>query len=120
MRLLVLPGVFAPPSDAWILADAVAATAADHDVLDVCTGSGIVAVAAALARAARVTAVDVSRRAVANARINARLNGVSLDARRSDLLRSLGGERYDLIAANPPYLPALSPEPARGLDRATE
>ncbi|MBA2793389.1 MAG: 50S ribosomal protein L11 methyltransferase, partial [Thermoleophilaceae bacterium] len=45
-------------------------------MLDLCTGSGALAVAAALGGARAVTAVDLSRRAVLAARLNARLNGV--------------------------------------------
>lgn len=89
------------------------------DVLDLCTGSGVLAVAAALAGARSVTAVDVSRRAVLAARLNGLLNGVRVRARRGNLLDAVPGERFDVIVANPPYLPAVENEP-RGLLRATE
>jgi release factor glutamine methyltransferase len=88
-------------------------------VLDLCTGSGVLAVAAGLAGARSVTAVDVSRRAVLTARLNGLLNGVRVRARRGDLLDAVPGERFDVIVANPPYLPALQDDP-RGLMRATE
>jgi release factor glutamine methyltransferase len=86
-------------------------------VLDVCTGSGIVAVSAALA-GAEVTAVDVSRRAVLAARLNARVNGVRVRALRGDLLAPVRGERFDLIVSNPPYVPDDGSLPPRGLERA--
>lgn len=92
-------------------------------VLDLCTGSGAVAIAAALAGAGRVTAVDLSRRAVAAARINARLNGMGLRALRGSLFEPLGDERFDLIVANPPYVPAevgRSPRGARAWDAGAE
>jgi release factor glutamine methyltransferase len=89
------------------------------DVLDLCTGSGILAVSAGLAGARSVTAVDVSRRAVATARLNGLLNGVRVRARRGHLLDAVAGERFDVIVANPPYLPAIEDDP-RGLQRATE
>jgi release factor glutamine methyltransferase len=73
--------------------------------LDLCTGSGAVAVAAAL-RGASVTAVDVSRRALLSVRLNARLNGVHVRAQHGDLFDAVRGERFDLIVSNPPYLPA--------------
>ncbi len=90
-------------------------------VLDVCTGSGILAIAAARAGASRVTAVDVSRRAVVAARLNARVNGVRLRVRRGDLFEPVRGERFDLIVSNPPYIPSEDDElprrgPRRGLD----
>jgi release factor glutamine methyltransferase len=90
-------------------------------VLDLCTGSGVLAVSAALAGASQVTAVDVSRRAIAAVRLNSALNGVRVDALRGDLFTPLGGRGFDLIVSNPPYLP--SPDeglPAAGLARAWE
>lgn len=119
MRLVVPPGVFRPPSDAHLLADVLREHAAGADVLDLCTGSGVLAVASALAGARSVTAVDVSRRAVLTARLNGLLNGVRIDTRRGDLFAAVGDERFDVIVANPPYLPAVAEEP-RGLQRATE
>jgi release factor glutamine methyltransferase len=87
-------------------------------VLDVCTGSGLLAIAAAQ-DGARATAIDVSRRAVLCAALNARLNGVRVRARRGDLFDAVRGERFDLIVANPPYLPAEDDTlPAHGRARA--
>jgi release factor glutamine methyltransferase len=85
-------------------------------VLDVCTGSGVLAVTAAL-EGADATAVDVSRRAVLFAALNARLNGVRVRALRGDLLAPVRGERFDAIVSNPPYLPADG-VPTRGRRRA--
>ncbi len=90
-------------------------------MLDVFTGSGALAVSAALDGAESVTAVDLSRRAALNARINARLNGVRVRSRRGDLFAPVRGERYDLILANPPYLPSGNDQlPTRGAARAWE
>jgi release factor glutamine methyltransferase len=75
-------------------------------VLDVCTGSGLLAVTAAMHGAGSATAIDVSRRAVLTARINARLNGVRVRARRGDLFAAVGDARFDAIVSNPPYVPA--------------
>jgi release factor glutamine methyltransferase len=123
MRLVTLPGVFRPPSDSWLVVDAVR----EHDlargvsVLDVFTGSGVLAVGAALAGAREVTAVDVSRRAVMTTRLNARLNGVRVRARRGDLFAPVAGRRFGLVLANPPYVPGESDAiPQRGAARAWE
>lgn len=89
-------------------------------VLDCCTGSGALAVSAALAAARSVTAVDVSRRALATAQINARLNGVRVRTRRGELLDAVPGETFDLIVSNPPYLPSPAALPTRGTARHTE
>jgi release factor glutamine methyltransferase len=87
-------------------------------VVDLCTGSGAVAVAAAL-RGASVTAVDVSRRALLSAQLNAMINGVRVRTRRGNLFDAVRGERFDLIVANPPYLPADDDAlPTRGPERA--
>jgi release factor glutamine methyltransferase len=120
MRIATLPGVFRPISDTWLLAGALRRLAPGANVLDACTGSGALAVTAALAGAREVSAVDVSRRAVLSARLNARLNGVVVRARRSDLFSTLGDQRYDVIVSNPPYVPDPSGDrlPTRGPQRA--
>jgi release factor glutamine methyltransferase len=121
VRLVTLPGVFRPPSDSWLVVDSIRANglASGASVLDVFTGSGVLAVAAALAGARDVTAVDISRRAVATARLNARLNGVRVRALRGDVFEPVAGRRFDLILANPPYVPG-DPPPRTGASRAWE
>jgi release factor glutamine methyltransferase len=124
MRILTLPGVYRPRSDSWMLADAVceAVAAPGQAVLDVCTGSGYVALTAAVRRGAEATAVDVSRRAVLGTRINARLNGTRVRALAGDLFAPLEQDAtFDLIASNPPYLPTEDDDdalPTRGPARA--
>lgn len=123
MRLLPLPGVFRPPSDAWMLIRYMEEErlAADARALDLCTGSGALAIAAALQGASEVTAVDISRRAVAAVRLNALANRTWVNAVRGDLFAAVPGQRFDLIVSNPPYLPGdVSELPRRGLARATE
>lgn len=102
-----------------MIADVLREHAAGADVLDLCTGSGILAVSAGLAGARSVTAVDISRRALATAALNGLLNGVRVRPRRGDLLDAVAGQTFDVIVANPPYLPAIIDDP-RGLQRATE
>jgi release factor glutamine methyltransferase len=74
-------------------------------VLDVCTGPGTLALLAARHGARQVTAVDISRRAVLAARMNARLAGVPVTVLRGDLLEPVGGGTFDLVLSNPPYVP---------------
>jgi release factor glutamine methyltransferase len=120
VRLVTVPGVFRPISDSWLLASAVreeiARAPARPRVLDVCTGSGVVGIAAARA-GADVTAIDVSCRAVAAAWLNARINRVRLQSRRGSLLEPVAGEAFDVIASNPPYVPSDRERP-RGRERA--
>lgn len=123
MRLVVPPGVFRPRSDTWMLAALVHGEdrIPGADALDLCTGSGALAVTAGQAGARSVTAVDASRRSVMAARVNGMLNGVRVQPRRGDLFEPLGGRRYDVIVSNPPYLPAADGElPASGPERAWE
>jgi release factor glutamine methyltransferase len=122
MQVIAPPGVFSPHSDTWMLAGALKSEPGlpGGRVLDVCTGSGAVAVSAAMAGAARVDAVDVSRRAVLAARMNATLNRVTVHAHRGDLFEPLGGRSFDLIASNPPYLPGDERLPSTGAHRAWE
>lgn len=123
MRLLPLPGVFQPPSDAWLLTRHIAREhlGTGTQVLDLCTGSGVLAIAAALGGAGSVTAVDISRRAAVTVRLNGWLNGVRIEALRGNLFEPVAERRFDLIVSNPPYLPGESPElPGRGLARAWE
>jgi release factor glutamine methyltransferase len=120
MDLLTPPGVFRPISDSWLLADAVRREVEGRQasVLDVCTGSGVVALAAAAA-GADVTAVDVSRRAVATTWWNARRQGTRVRVRRGRSYDPVAGERFDVITSNPPYVPSTDDElPTRGLERA--
>lgn len=73
-------------------------------VLDMGTGSGLLAIVAA-ERAGRVVAVDVNPEAVRCARINALLNRVEarMTVYHGDLFAPVAGERFDLILFNPPF-----------------
>jgi ribosomal protein L3 glutamine methyltransferase len=76
-------------------------------VLDLCTGSGYLAILSAHAFPnARIDAADISAPALAVARRNVRDHRLSRRIRllRSDLYSKLRGKRYDLIVCNPPYV----------------
>lgn len=102
--------MYRPQGDTFLLADALrdAAVPPRPRILDLCTGTGALAVtAASMVADARVTAVDVSARAVLSAHANARLRGVRIRALRGDLFTPVSGEKFDVVLANPPYV--LSP-----------
>ncbi len=103
-----LPGTYPAQDDTRLLAGMVARSglARGRRVLDVATGGGALAIAAAKAGASSVTAVDLSARSVLTARLNSLLNGVRVDVRRGDLFAPVRGQRFDLVTANPPYVPA--------------
>jgi release factor glutamine methyltransferase len=108
-HILVLPSVANPRllrTGAYFAAviDALALTP-DTTVLDMGTGSGVCALRA-VRRVRHVVAVDVNPAAVRCARINAAINQVEdrIDCRVGDLFEPLGGERFDLVLFNPPFL----------------
>lgn len=96
-------------------------------VLDLCTGSGCIAIACALAfPEAEVAATDISEPALAVAGINRRRYGLEerLSLYKADVFDGVPGGRYDLIVSNPPYVdagdmvalpPEYRQEPALGL-----
>ena len=84
-------------------------TSAVENVLELCTGSGCLAVLAARAFPdAAIDAVDISRDALAVAARNVADYGLRdrVMLHRGDLYAPLAGKRYDLILANPPYVDA--------------
>lgn len=104
-----MPGVHRPISDTWMLAEAMRREPLEGArVLDLCAGTGALAVCASKAGAGNVVAVDLTLRAVISARINARLNGAPVGVVRGDLFAPLTGQSFDLIVSNPPYIPAES------------
>jgi release factor glutamine methyltransferase len=106
--LIVLPGVFNPAlfrtSGFALEALAGGLIADDASVLDLGTGSGVLAVAAART-AARVVAVDSNLEAVRCTRINALLNRVEdrIEVRNGEFFEAVAEDRFDVVLCNPPY-----------------
>ncbi|MGY5034482.1 HemK2/MTQ2 family protein methyltransferase [Streptomyces sp. 900116325] len=125
MKLLKPPGVYAPQEDTAML---ISALRREHlspqaDVLDVGTGTGALAIAAAHHGAARVVAIDASAAAVLTARLNALLSGHARAIRvsRGDLTEPVTGLKFDMVLANPPYVPSADDRmTGRGAARAWE
>jgi release factor glutamine methyltransferase len=81
-------------------------------IVDVGTGSGAIAVSLAHKLPhAQITATEISPRALAVTRENAKRNGVDLRFLLGDLLAPVAGERFEIVVSNPPYVPST--------DRAT-
>ncbi|MEO5680888.1 MAG: methyltransferase, partial [Acidimicrobiales bacterium] len=72
-------------------------------VLDLGTGSGVLALLAASA-GATVTATDITERACTFTRFNAAFNGLTLDVRRGDLFGPVAGQEFDLVVSQPPFV----------------
>lgn len=80
--------------------------AAGRRVLDLCTGSGVVAIAAAEQGAASVTAFDICPRAVRYSQRNARNAGVAIDVRHGCWTRAFDYAPFETVVSNPPYVPS--------------
>ncbi len=104
------------PETELLVEAALAALPEDGTLLDLCTGSGCIAVTVALERPrARVVATDLSSEALGLARENAEALGARVEILQGDLYAPVPAElRFDVVTANPPYVP--SPEVA-GLAR---
>lgn len=100
------------------------------EVLDLCTGSGALAVSISrLCPGARVCASDLSPDALTLARENARRLGAAVVFFEGDLFEPMKGRRFDLIVTNPPYIPRedlsalqaeVQREPRMALDGGTD
>ncbi|NLM20447.1 MAG: peptide chain release factor N(5)-glutamine methyltransferase [Peptococcaceae bacterium] len=74
-------------------------------VLDLCTGSGALAISIAYYwPEAKVTAVDISKAALEVAKYNAANLQTPIDFRQGDLFEPLNDEKFDIIVSNPPYV----------------
>lgn len=115
-----LPGVYRPQADTRLLASVVAAERipAGARVLDVCTGTGAVALTAAMAGTGNVTAIDISRRAVLSTRLNAWHLRLPVKARRVSFVELNWPGRFDFVLANPPYVPCAVATGPAGRDRS--
>ncbi|MEN8238480.1 MAG: peptide chain release factor N(5)-glutamine methyltransferase [Actinomycetota bacterium] len=109
VEVSVDPRVLVPrPETEYILTQAIEAVDAPAIIVDLCTGSGNLALGlAATFPAARVYAVDLSEDAVAVATLNAERTGLTVEVLVGDLFdplpESIRG-RVDLLVSNPPYL----------------
>jgi predicted nicotinamide N-methyase len=102
-------------ANAWAGGQAVARFVLDHPetvagrrVLDVATGGGVVAIAAAKAGAAAVTANDIDPYALAAVAMNAEANGVSIRTNLADLLDGDGGSAEVVLVGDAFYNPELA------------
>ena len=73
-------------------------------VLDLCTGSGAIAIAVNKKTNAVVYAVDISEGAIELAKQNAELNSANVEFITSDLFENLSGKKFNVIISNPPYI----------------
>ncbi|MQA38459.1 methyltransferase [Rugamonas aquatica] len=103
-EFLVFPNTFWPYTDSQPLVRSLRVPAGGS-VLDVGTGSGVIAVFACYAGAARVLAVDINPAALKSAQHNAAAHGFgeTMEVRYSCLFDGIGNEQFDVITANLPF-----------------
>lgn len=112
MKLIffVNKNVLIPRQDTEILVEEVIEIAKNFEnleILDLCTGSGAIAVSLAkYVSSAKITAVDISKEALEIARKNAKFNGVyqNIEFLESDMFKKLKNRKFDIIVSNPPYI----------------
>ena len=104
LTLLVLPTVYQPREDSFLMIKALNIKKGEK-ILEIGTGSGIIAIHCAKARA-DVMATDVNTNAVTCAKLNSVLNKVKFKVLKSDLFSNVPKIKFDKIIFNPPYLPS--------------
>ncbi|GHU28607.1 release factor glutamine methyltransferase [Betaproteobacteria bacterium] len=117
-RFNITPAVLIPRPETELLVELALANFAGEShlrVLDLGTGSGVLAITLALELDhAVVTAVDRSREALAVAMANAILLGARVSFVHSNWYGAVGAARFQLIVANPPYIAAADPHLSHG------
>ncbi|MBQ1994370.1 MAG: peptide chain release factor N(5)-glutamine methyltransferase [Lachnospiraceae bacterium] len=104
LDFMVSEDVLCPRQDTETLVESVLEYTSGRKVLDVCTGSGCIAVALMkLGNASCCDAVDLSEAALDIAKQNAEFNDVSINFIKSDMFEKIDG-KYDIIVSNPPYI----------------
>lgn len=105
--LIAPPGVYRPQADTLLLAEALSheTLGPGSAVMEIGTGTGALALRAATT-GARVTAVDVSWLAVLAARLNGLRHRRPLRVLHGDFAARAKGHHFDLVLANPPYVPS--------------
>lgn len=92
-------------TEVWV--DSILPLCRNANVLDMCTGTGCIAISIAKLGAPKsVTAADISKSALAVARDNADINQAKVEFIESDMFAEIK-DTYDIIVSNPPYIPAI-------------
>ena len=110
LNFYVSQDVLIPRPDTEILVEEVINIAKKiraKKILDLCTGSGAIAVSLAkYIEDSQITATDISEKALRVAKLNAKNNEVEdkITFLKSDLFKEIPKEKYDIIVSNPPYI----------------
>ncbi|MFZ6871349.1 methyltransferase [Undibacterium sp. Di27W] len=110
-EFLVFPETFWPFTDSQPLVQSFKIKAGES-VLDVGTGSGVIAIFACYGGASKVTAVDINPSAIKSAKHNAKMHGFDklMKVKKSNLFQALKDEQFDVITANLPFRNKPAPD----------
>lgn len=103
LDITVFPNVYPGGIDSELMCAAIGSPI-DKKVLDLCTGTGVIALKASQMGAAEVIGIDLNPIAVENSRANKQKLGLdNIKFLEGSLFEPVAGERFDLITINPPY-----------------
>lgn len=74
------------------------------NVIDLCTGSGCIAISIKKMFNCKMSALDISKDAISLATINASKNNVDINFINNDILKDNNKYEYDIVISNPPYV----------------
>lgn len=103
INIIVSEDVLIPRPETELLAEQVIKVAENKSVLDLCTGSGAIAIAIKLNAKCNITGVDISEKALDIAKYNANINNAQINFINSNLFENIN-DKYDIIVSNPPYI----------------
>lgn len=109
MKFFVNEDVLIPQPDTEILVETVLDICKKYDkqslrMLDLCTGSGAIAISLSKILNTQVFASDVSTKALKVAEKNNVMNNTKVEFIESNLFEKINGEKFDIIVSNPPYI----------------
>lgn len=108
IEIKILPGVFHPGfffSTKFLLSHLEKISIQDKSVLELGAGTGLISVYCSN-QGAKVTATDISKKAIENISLNSEINNCNIIVIESDLFDNIQKQEFDLITINPPYFPS--------------
>jgi release factor glutamine methyltransferase len=92
------------PETELLAEEVIKISSKNTEVLDLCTGSGAIAIAVKKESDSTVCAIDISKDALSIAKENAELNNAEIEFIESNLFSGIIGRKFDVIVSNPPYI----------------